>query len=129
MDDNVAAPVKMLVFLSACEDPWEYSGCLFRAGREQRALEFLELLATDHHSIDDGIYRSLAEVFTAAEIIALGQTCGHVIGNHQFIHTLDPYGDKEPVIPQDPEQVAITWDEAHRQSPNSTQEMKIKTDR
>lgn len=81
--------------------------------REQRALEFLDLLATDHHKIDDAVYRGLAEVFTTAEIIELGSTCGHMIGTHRFIHTLDPYGDSAPVIPFDPQQVGVTWAELH----------------
>lgn len=79
--------------------------------RERRALRFLDLLATDHHRIDDAIYRGLAEVFTTAEIIELGQTCGHMIGTHRFIHTLDPYGAAPPVIPYDPAQVGVTWAE------------------
>ena len=79
--------------------------------REARALEFLDLLATDHHKIDDATYRGLAEVFTTAEIIELGSTCGHMIGTHRFIHTLDPYGDAEPVIRYDPAQVGVTWAE------------------
>ena len=58
--------------------------------REARALEFLDMLATDHHKIDDAVYRGLSEVFTTAEIIELGSTCGHMIGTHRFIHTLDP---------------------------------------
>jgi alkylhydroperoxidase family enzyme len=82
-------------------------------GRERRALEFLDLLATDHHRIDDEVYRGLAEVFTTAEIIELGQTCGHMIGTHRFIHTLDPYGDAPPVIRYDPAQVGVTWAELH----------------
>lgn len=81
--------------------------------REARALRFLELLATDHHSIDDDTYRDLAEVFTTAEIIELGQACGHMIGSHRFIHTLDPYGSGEPVIRYDPAQVGVTWGELH----------------
>jgi alkylhydroperoxidase family enzyme len=81
--------------------------------RERRALQFLELLATDHHKIDDAIYRGLAEVFTTAEIIELGQTCGHMIGSHRFIHTLDPYGNAPPVITYDPAQVGVAWDELH----------------
>ena len=81
--------------------------------REKRALEFLELLATDHHSIGDEIYRGLAEVFTTAEIIELGSTCGHMIGSHRFIHTLDPYGDSPPVIVYDPRQVGATWADLH----------------
>ena len=30
---------------------------------------------------------------TDAEIIELGSTCGHMIGTHRFIHSLDPYGE------------------------------------
>jgi len=81
--------------------------------RERRAVEFLDLLATDHHKIDDAVYSGLAEVFTTAEIVALGQTCGYMIGTHRFIHTLDPYGDAPPVIRYDPAQVGVTWDELH----------------
>ena len=81
--------------------------------RERRALEFLDLLATDHHQIGDAIYRGLGEVFTTAEIIELGQTCGHMIGTHRFIHTLDPYGDSTPVIAYDPAQIGVTWSELH----------------
>ena len=81
--------------------------------REQRALEFLDLLATDHHKIDDAVYRGLAEVFTTAEIIELGSTCGHMIGTHRFLHTLDPYGEAPPVIAFDPAQVGVTWAELH----------------
>lgn len=81
--------------------------------RERRALQFLDLLATDHWSIGDEIYRGLAEVFTTAEIIELGSTCGQMIGTHRFIHTLDPYGDSAPVIPFDPVQVGVSWADLH----------------
>ncbi|MBW8754132.1 MAG: hypothetical protein JF595_08250 [Sphingomonadales bacterium] len=81
--------------------------------REQRALEFLDLLATDHHKIGDETYRGLAEVFTLAEIVELGTTCGHMIGTHRFIHTLDPYGDAPPVLRFDPAQVGVSWAELH----------------
>jgi alkylhydroperoxidase family enzyme len=81
--------------------------------RERRALQFLDLLATDHHQIDDAVYRGLAEVFTTAEIVELGMTCGSMIGMHRFIHTLDPYGDQAPVIGYDPTQVGVTWAELH----------------
>ena len=79
--------------------------------REARGLEFLDLLATDHHKIDDAVYRGLAEVFTTAEIIELGSTCGHMIGTHRFIHTLDPYGEAPPAISYDPAQVGVNWAE------------------
>src|ERR1700761_8175112 len=81
--------------------------------RERRALQFLDLLATDHHKIDDAIYRGLAEVFTTAEIVELGTTFGHMIGTHRFIHSLDPYGSSAPVIRYDPAQVGVTWTELH----------------
>lgn len=80
--------------------------------RERRALEFLDLLATDHHAIDDDTYRGLAEVFTTAEIVELGQTCGGMIGLHRFLHTLDPRGDAPPVIAYDPAQVGVSRAEA-----------------
>ena len=83
--------------------------------RERLALEFIELLATDHHKIGDDIYRRLAEHFTTAEIIELGLTCAHQIGTHRFLHTLDPYGDAPPVIPFDPAQAGVTWDQLQAQ--------------
>jgi alkylhydroperoxidase family enzyme len=83
--------------------------------RERRALQFLDLLATDHHRIDDAIYRGLGEVFTIAEIVELGKTCGNMIGTHRFIHTLDPYGNSPPVIKYDPAQIGRSWAERHGQ--------------
>jgi len=84
--------------------------------REQRALTFLDMLATDHYRIDDEIYRALAEVFTTAEIVELGMTCGGMIGIHRFIHTLDPHGDTPPIIPYDPAQVGISWAEREKRA-------------
>ncbi len=73
--------------------------------QERLAVEFLDLLSADHHAIDDDTYRKLGEVFTAAQIIELGFTCANAMGLHRFIHTLDVYGDGEPVIAYDPSQV------------------------
>jgi hypothetical protein len=84
--------------------------------RERLALEYLDLLATDHFSIGDDMYRRLSEHFTTAEIIELGMTSGHMIGSHRFLHTLDLFGDCDPVIPYDPEQVGATWAELHAKS-------------
>jgi alkylhydroperoxidase family enzyme len=81
--------------------------------RERLALEFLELMATDHHRIDDEVYRHLAEHFTTAEIIELGMTTSHMIGTHRFMHTLNVYGDSEPVIAYDPKQIGRTWAQVH----------------
>jgi alkylhydroperoxidase family enzyme len=81
--------------------------------RERLALEYLELMATDHHRIDDAVYRRLAGHFTTAEIIELGMTSSHMIGTHRFMHTLNVYGDSDPVIGYDPGQVGRTWAQVH----------------
>ncbi|MBV9043426.1 MAG: carboxymuconolactone decarboxylase family protein [Acidimicrobiia bacterium] len=85
--------------------------CLLAPGQgelteqERLAVEFLDLLSADHHAIDDETYRELGKVFTAAQIIELGFACANSMGLHRFIHTLDVYGDSEPVIPYDAGQV------------------------
>lgn len=81
--------------------------------RERLALEFIDLLATDHHRIGRDLYRRLAEHFTTAEIVELGSTCGHMIGTHRFLHTLDVFGEEDPVIPYAPDQVGTTWADLH----------------
>jgi alkylhydroperoxidase family enzyme len=81
--------------------------------RERLALEYLELMATDHHRIGDDTYRRLAEHFTTAEIIELGMTTSHMIGTHRFMHTLNVYGDSDSVIAYDPGQVGRTWAQVH----------------
>ena len=83
------------------------------SARERLALEYLELLATDHHRIDDATYRRLAEHFTTAEVVELGMTCGGMIGMHRFMHTLDMYGTNPPAIAYDPAQVGAAWGELH----------------
>jgi alkylhydroperoxidase family enzyme len=73
--------------------------------QEQIAVEFLDRLSADHHSIDDAFYRRLGEHFTAAQIVELGFTCASAMGLHRFIHTLDIYGDSAPVIEYSPDQI------------------------
>ena len=73
--------------------------------QEELAVEFLERLSGDHHSIDDEFYRRLGKHFTAAQIIELGFTCAGAMGLHRFIHTLDVYGDSTPVIDYSPDQI------------------------
>lgn len=73
--------------------------------QERLAVQFLDLLSADHHAIDDETYRELGEVFTAAQIIELGFACANAMGLHRFIHTLDVFGDSQPVITYDPSQV------------------------
>jgi alkylhydroperoxidase family enzyme len=73
--------------------------------QERLAVQFLDLLSADHHAIDDDVYRDLHRVFTTAQIIELGFACANAMGLHRFIHTLDVFGDGEPVIPFDPGEV------------------------
>jgi len=81
--------------------------------RERLALEYLDLLANDHHRIGDETYRRLAEHFTAGEVVELGMTCGSMIGMHRFMHTLNIFGDTDPVIAYEPAQVGATWAQLH----------------
>jgi hypothetical protein len=73
--------------------------------QERMAIEFIDLLSEDHHSMDDDFYRRLGKVFTAAQIIELGFTVSQAMGLHRFLHTLNVYGDSEPVIRWSPDQV------------------------
>ncbi len=66
--------------------------------REQAALRYLTMMATDHHAITPQTYRALAEHFSTAEIVELGWTCAQTIGGHRFIHTLDLLGDEAPIL-------------------------------
>jgi alkylhydroperoxidase family enzyme len=85
--------------------------------QERLAVEFLDLLSADHHAIDDDVYRQLGQVFTAAQIIELGFTCANAMGLHRFIHTLDVFGDSEPVIAYDPDQVDRALTDISEQTP------------
>jgi alkylhydroperoxidase family enzyme len=57
--------------------------------RESLALSFLELFATDHHSIGDEMFRELKQHFTDEEIVELGYLCSQFVGGHRFMHILD----------------------------------------
>jgi alkylhydroperoxidase family enzyme len=85
--------------------------------QERLAVKFLDLLSADHHAIDDDVYRELGQVFTAAQIIELGFTCANTMGVHRFIHTLDVFGDSEPVIAYAPDQVDSAYADAAEQAP------------
>ena len=84
--------------------------------QERLAIQFLDLLSADHHAIDDEVYRELGEVFTAAQIVELGFACANTMGTHRFIHTLDVFGDGEPVIRFDPAQVDTAFEAAPEQA-------------
>lgn len=59
--------------------------------RERAALEFFDLLADDHHSIDDDTFRSLADVFTTAEIIEVAYLCSSFLGGHRLMHAIGAF--------------------------------------
>jgi alkylhydroperoxidase family enzyme len=48
--------------------------------RERAALTFAELMATDHHKIDEGVFAELRRHFTEAEIVELGVCTALFIG-------------------------------------------------
>ena len=81
-------------------------------GQERMALEFLDMLSVDHHAMDDDFYRRLAEVFTAAQIMELGFSCAETMGVHRFIHTLDIFGEADPVIRYSPDQIDTRLDDS-----------------
>jgi len=85
--------------------------------QERLAVQFLDLLSADHHAIDDDVYRELGQVFTAAQIVELGFTCANAMGLHRFIHTLDVFGNGEPVITYDPGQVDAALADVSEQTP------------
>jgi alkylhydroperoxidase family enzyme len=66
--------------------------------RELAALRFFDMLAGDHHAINDETFRSLSEVFTTAEIVEMAYLCSVNVGGHRLMHTLGVFGQAEPVL-------------------------------
>jgi alkylhydroperoxidase family enzyme len=64
---------------------------LFSA-RERAALAFAELMATDHHKVDDGVFAELRRHFSEAEIVELGVSTALFTGFGRFnaILGIDP---------------------------------------
>jgi alkylhydroperoxidase family enzyme len=73
--------------------------------RERLALQYMTLMHTDHHSIDDDVYAKLHTIFTTAEIIELAVYCSHAVGAHRLVHTLDLLGTDPPAIAFDPSDI------------------------
>jgi alkylhydroperoxidase family enzyme len=59
--------------------------------REVAAMQFFDQLATDHHAIDDDTFRSLADVFTTAEIVEMAYLCSSFLGGHRLMHALGAF--------------------------------------
>ena len=52
--------------------------------RERAALTYAELMATDHHKIDDGVFAQLRRHFSEAEIVELGVATALFVGFGRF---------------------------------------------
>ena len=48
--------------------------------RERAALTFADLMATDHHKIDDAVFTELRRHFSEAEIVELGMSTALFLG-------------------------------------------------
>ena len=57
--------------------------------REAMALEYAEMLAVNHHAIDDAFFGRLRLVFEDAEILELGMMIGQYIGFGRLLKILD----------------------------------------
>lgn len=57
--------------------------------REKIALRFAELMALNHHEIDDDFFRALRVQFTDAQIVELGMMIGQYIGFGRLVAVLD----------------------------------------
>jgi len=68
--------------------------------REQLALKFAELFATDHFAIDDAMFAELGRHFSKAEIIELGFNVANALGGGRLAHVLRAYDNDElpPVL-------------------------------
>lgn len=66
--------------------------------RELLALRLVDLMATDHHAIDDDFLQELATAFSVEEIVEMAWYAGTLIGGHRFMHVLDALGDGRPIL-------------------------------
>lgn len=57
--------------------------------REQLALDYAQLMATDHQRVDDDYFQQLRQHFTDPEIIELGMMIGQYIGFGRLLQVLD----------------------------------------
>ena len=54
---------------------------------ERAALHFADLFATDHLSIDDGVYDDLRQYFDEGELVELGLLCAYCVGIGRLVAT------------------------------------------
>jgi len=82
-------------------------------GREALAIRTLDLMATDHHAIDEAFILELATEFTTEAIVELLYRAGQMVGAHRFVHVLDVLGEATPVLPYDPGALRASWEAAY----------------
>jgi alkylhydroperoxidase family enzyme len=94
----------------ACLTDPEHSGL---PRRETLAINIVDLMATDHDAIDEGLLLQLAEEFDTEEIVELLYRAGQAVGSHRFVHVLDVLADTKPVLAYDAETVRASWARAY----------------
>ncbi len=73
--------------ISALDSPEAASKAF--SNREAMAVRYAEMLAVDHHNIDDDLFVALREEFTDPEILELGMMIGQYIGFGRLLKVLD----------------------------------------
>ena len=64
--------------------------------RERIAVQFAELMATDHNNIGDDFFKKLRSEFTDPEIFELGMITGQFIGYGRLLSILDLENPSQP---------------------------------
>ncbi len=57
--------------------------------QEKMAIRFAELMASNHHAIDDAFMSGLREQFTDPQILELGMMIGQYLGFGRLVAVLD----------------------------------------
>jgi alkylhydroperoxidase family enzyme len=65
---------------------------------ELAAVKLLDAIALDHFSVGDELYAELAEHYSAAEVVELGEYIGWMVGGQRWAHTVDVSGTSAPVV-------------------------------
>jgi alkylhydroperoxidase family enzyme len=78
------------------------------SAQEKAALEYADVFATNHFSINEETFARLREHFTEAEIIELGMFVGFFHGTGKFLATLD-MTEELPKVYQDKSEKAAPW--------------------
>lgn len=76
--------------------------------RERAAVQYADIFATNHHSIDDDAINHLREHFTDEEIVELGMYSGYFLGLGRFLASLDIV-EELPEDLQDKTKMAAPW--------------------